>query len=150
MHLFILSNNAFKCCNSFKTLTYWYKLVIASYTLNAILCKRVPCGKISLTLIYFFDVWVVSSWCNQNTQWKTALFYQRTKLQTSYLLQTYGFPPNMATKDVTFVKRGMVFYVTELVCVPFILRDRSFILYQREIFVDKLSDLIWTYFIVYM
>lgn len=52
------------------------------------------------------------------------------------------FPPNMAAKDVTFVKRGMVFYVTELVCVPFILRDRSFILYQREIFVDKLSDLI--------
>lgn len=85
LHLFTLSNNAFKCCNSFKTLTYWYKLVIASYTLNAIFCKRVPCGKISLTLIYFFDVWVVSSWCNQNTQWKTGLFYQMTKLQTSYL-----------------------------------------------------------------
>lgn len=58
------------------------------------------------------------------------------------LLQNYGFPPNMAAKDVTFVKRGMVFYVTELVCISFILRDRSFILYQREIFVDKFSDLI--------
>lgn len=108
-----------------KLLTHWYKLVIASYTLDAILCKRGPCGKISLTLIYSVDVWVVSSCCNQNTQWKRDYSIKRQSYRhilptNSRLLQTYGFPPNMAVKDVTFVKHEMVVYVTELVCVPFI------------------------------